>query len=192
MSNQTITLEDVAKTHWFPVPDGFLLLDINSGSVMRIDEATYECLDRIASLCDPEPEDREIIDELAELKNQGLLFTEDAYLGKYEPPAPVLKSLCLNICHDCDLRCKYCFASTGSFGGKRARMSFETGAAALDYLLEHSGARRFLEVDFFGGEPLLNIGVVQQLVAYGRRREQNFGKTLRFTFTTNCRLGGGK
>lgn len=186
MSNQTITLEDVAKTHWFPVPDGFLLLDINSGSVMRIDEATYECLDRIASLCDPEPEDEEIIDELAELKNQGLLFTEDAYLGKYEPPAPVLKSLCLNICHDCDLRCKYCFASTGSFGGKRARMSFETGAAALDYLLEHSGARRFLEVDFFGGEPLLNIGVVQQLVAYGRRREQDFGKTLRFTFTTNC------
>lgn len=183
---QNITANELAKIHWFAVPDGFLLLDINSGSVLRIDEDTANCLERLQAGEQPLADDAEILAELAELKQQGLLFSDDAYQDKYEPPAPVLKSLCLNVCHDCDLRCRYCFASTGSFGGKRARMSFEVGAAALDYLLEHSGKRRFLEVDFFGGEPLLNINVVKQLVAYGREREKEYGKTLRFTFTTNC------
>ncbi|MCI9044791.1 MAG: thioether cross-link-forming SCIFF peptide maturase [Peptococcaceae bacterium] len=185
---EQITATDLAKLHWFAVPDGFLLLDINSGSVMRIDEDTAACLDKLQEGVEvaADSAEAEILAELAQLRADGLLFTEDAYQDKYQPPAPVLKSLCLNVCHDCDLRCRYCFASTGSFGGKRARMSFEVGAAALDYLLEHSGARKFLEVDFFGGEPLLNIKVVQQLVAYGREREKDFGKTLRFTFTTNC------
>lgn len=185
---EQITAADLAKLHWFAVPDGFLLLDINSGSVMRIDKDTAACLDKLQEGVEVAAgsAEAEILAELAQLRADGLLFTEDAYQDKYQPPASVLKSLCLNVCHDCDLRCRYCFASTGSFGGKRARMSFEVGAAALDYLLEHSGARKFLEVDFFGGEPLLNIKVVQQLVAYGREREKDFGKTLRFTFTTNC------
>lgn len=185
MEKNRITQAELANVHWFNVPDGILLLDVNSGSVLRIDEETAACLERLRNGESLE-EDAPIIEELCELKGEGLLFSEDAYLGKYIPPAPVLKSLCLNICHDCDLRCRYCFASTGSFGGKRSMMSFETGAAALDYLLTHSGARRFLEVDFFGGEPLLNIDVVKRLVAYGREREKEFGKTLRFTFTTNC------
>ncbi len=186
MEKSKIAPEEAQKLHWFPVPDGWLLLDVNSGSVMRIDAATAKCLDKIAAGEALSPEEDEIAAELLELKEQGVLFSEDAYLGKYIPPAPVLKSLCLNICHDCDLRCRYCFASTGSFGGKRSMMSFETGAKALDYVLEHSGNRKFLEVDFFGGEPLLNIKVVKQLVAYGREREKEYGKTFRFTFTTNC------
>ena len=186
MLMQNFDVSELTKVHWFPTPDGWLLLDINSGSVMRIDEDTVKCLDKLHTGEELSAEEQEIAKELAALKEEQVLFTDDAYLGKYIPPAPVLKSLCLNICHDCDLRCRYCFASTGSFGGKRTMMNFETGAAALDYLLTHSGIRKFLEVDFFGGEPLLNIDVVQKLVAYGREREKEFGKTLRFTFTTNC------
>lgn len=181
-----INAEDLARLHWFAVPDGWLLLDINSGSVMRIDGQTAAVLQKLAAGGELAAAEREIAAELNDLREQGLLFTEDAYQGKYIPPAPVLKSLCLNICHDCDLRCRYCFASTGSFGGQRSMMSFETGAKALDYVLEHSGARKFLEIDFFGGEPLLNIEVVKRLVAYGREREKAYGKTFRFTFTTNC------
>lgn len=186
MNFAEITGEALARLHWFSVPDGWILLDINSGSVMRIDEDTATVLDKLAKCEELSADEQEIAAELVELKEQGVLFTDDAYEGKYIPPAPVLKSLCLNICHDCDLRCRYCFASTGSFGGHRSMMSFETGAKALDYVLEHSGLRKFLEIDFFGGEPLLNIDVVQRLVAYGREREKAYGKTFRFTFTTNC------
>ncbi len=181
-----ISKEDINNIHWFESPDGYLLLDVNSGTVLRIDEETATCLDKIAAESELSAEEAQIVEELLELKAEGLIFTEDAYLGKYIPPAPVLKSMCINICHDCDLRCRYCFAATGSFGGKRTMMDFETGAKALDYLLTHSGARIFLEVDFFGGEPMMNYEVVKQLVAYGRSKEAEFKKTFRFTFTTNC------
>ncbi len=190
---------DMERIHYFAAPDTNVLLDINSGSIFRVDHETIavlECLKennghwdktRQALAVDKDNGDKqEILADLAALTAEGQLFAADAYVGKYQPPAPVLKSLCINICHDCDLRCRYCFASTGSFGGKRTKMPFAVGAKALDYLLEHSGHRKFLEVDFFGGEPLMNIDVVRQLVDYGRQREKAYGKTIRFTFTTNC------
>ena len=180
--------------HYFAAPDGHILLDVNTGSVYRIDQAAVDALDGLAAAeghwqqaaTQLPAAALEALEALAELTQNGQLFAKDIYAGRYQPPQPVLKSMCINICHDCDLRCRYCFASTGSFGGKRTKMPFEVGAKALDYLLEHSGHRKFLEVDFFGGEPLMNIDVVKQLVAHGRKRQEDFGKIFRFTFTTNC------
>ncbi|MDD4571093.1 MAG: thioether cross-link-forming SCIFF peptide maturase [Clostridia bacterium] len=180
--------------HFFAAAEDFLLLDVNSGNIFIIDEPTMVALNALLTVKgnwkDAEDllsgEAGEALRELYELTVAGELFTPDAYFGKYEPPAPVLKSLCLNISHDCDLRCAYCFASTGSFGGKRLNMPLEVATAAIDYLLENSADRRTLEVDFFGGEPLMNIDVVMVTVAYAKEQEKQYNKQIRFTFTTNC------
>jgi len=178
-----------------------IVLDVNSGGVHLVDELTYDLLDNVeppfAAECPQNvvdklsksysPKDiRECYDEIVELYNDKILFSEDDYekYAQYSVASPV-KAMCLNIAHDCQLRCKYCFASTGDFGKGRKLMSFETGKHAIDFLLENSGDRPNLELDFFGGEPLMNFGVVKQVVEYARSREKEYNKKFRFTITTN-------
>ena len=128
------------------------------------------------------------LDDIKELTREGRLFTEDvyeSYVGEVKKRKTVVKALCLHIAHDCNLACKYCFAEEGEYHGRRALMSYEVGRKALDFLIQNSGSRRNLEVDFFGGEPLMNWQVVKDLVAYGREQEKLHGKHFRFTLTTN-------
>ena len=136
----------------------------------------------------PEGVCREAVGEILELKAAGMLFSEDpyaAYADTLQKRETVVKAMCLHIAHDCNLACAYCFAEEGEYHGRRALMSFETGKAALDFLVKNSGNRVNLEVDFFGGEPLLNWQVVKDLVAYGRSLEEPYHKKFRFTLTTN-------
>ena len=178
-----------------------IVLDVNSGGVHLVDELTYDLLDNVCPPFEAEcpvsiveklsasysPEDiRECYAEIVELYNDKILFSEDDYekYAQYSVASPV-KAMCLNIAHDCQLRCRYCFASTGDFGKGRKLMSFETGKHAIDFLLENSGDRPNLELDFFGGEPLMNFGVVKQVVEYARSREKEYNKKFRFTITTN-------
>lgn len=180
-----------------------IILDICSGSVHAVDDVTYDLIagfentERDALISEisskyPDIDSKEIgeiYDELLQLKEDGKLFTED----EFEPKAGVLKAktngvvkaLCLHIAHTCNLNCEYCFASQGKYHGERSVMSFEVGKRALDFLIENSGSRRNLEVDFFGGEPLMNFEVVKQLVEYARSVEKEAGKNFRFTLTTN-------
>jgi uncharacterized protein len=182
--------------------NGFnIVLDVNSGGVHLVDDMTYDLLDLIEppfenecpqqvldKLADkyPAEEISTCYDEIVELYNDKILFSEDDYekYAKYSVASPV-KAMCLNIAHDCQLRCKYCFASTGDFGKGRKLMSLETGKHAIDFLLENSGDRPNLELDFFGGEPLMNFNVVKQIVEYARSREKEYNKKFRFTITTN-------
>lgn len=179
-----------------------IVLDVNSGAVHVVDDVTY---DVIALLEDqpglgneeisvilkdkyPESDIREAYAEVQELKENGELFTEDVYephIKDFKKQPTVVKALCLHIAHDCNLACKYCFAEEGEYHGRRALMSYETGKQALDFLVANSGSRKNLEVDFFGGEPLMNFDVVKQLVAYGREQEKLHDKHFRFTLTTN-------
>ena len=132
----------------------------------------------------------EAVDEIQALIDEGLLFSVDPY-EEYLPQwskQTVVKALCLHIAHDCNLRCKYCFAGTGEYLGERSLMSLEVGKKAIDFLIENSGNRRNLEVDFFGGEPLMNFDVVKEIVHYARSRESDSGKNFRFTITTNVLL----
>ena len=180
-----------------------IVLDVCSGSVHVVDEVAYEIIARF------EGGDREAIlramgekfpelsrEDIAEcyaqvegLKAAGKLFAPDTFApmaGQLkQKTAGVVKALCLHIAHTCNLNCSYCFASQGKYHGERAVMSYEGGKRALDFLMEHSGTRRNLEVDFFGGEPLMNFQVVKDLVAYARSVEQERGKNFRFTLTTN-------
>lgn len=179
-----------------------IVLDSNSGSVHAVDEVAFEVIDKyesrskeeiILELCDKYPEItaddiEEIFQDIEELKKEGKLFSEDKFKNlqidiKARPTQ--LKALCLHIAHDCNMCCKYCFAGEGEYSGDRSLMSFEVGKRALDFLIEQSGSRKNLEVDFFGGEPLLNFDVVKQLVAYARSIEKEKGKNFRFTLTTN-------
>lgn len=177
-----------------------MVLDVNSGSVHVVDDVTYDVLslmdqgkqeeDILQTLKSgyPEQEIRDAMQECQELKEAGMLFTEDIYEGAIEMFAErptVVKALCLHIAHDCNLACRYCFAEEGEYHGRRALMSLEVGKKALDFLIANSGARRNLEVDFFGGEPLMNWQVVKDLVAYGREQEKIHNKNFRFTLTTN-------
>ena len=178
-----------------------ILLDVNSGGVHIIDDLTYDMLDNISPPLEEKcPEnivnklskvyDRDEIyecyDEIVSLYNDKILFSEDDY-EKFAltSVASPIKAMCLHVAHDCNLRCKYCFASTGDYKEGRMLMSLETGKKALDFLIEKSGDRKFLEVDFFGGEPTVNFDVVKQLVEYGRSREAEANKKFRFTITTN-------
>ena len=179
-----------------------IVLDSNSGSVHAVDEVAFEVIDKyesrskeeiILELCAKYPEItaddiEEIFQDIDELKKEGKLFSEDKFKDlqidiKARPTQ--LKALCLHIAHDCNMCCKYCFAGEGEYSGDRSLMSFEVGKRALDFLIEQSGSRKNLEVDFFGGEPLLNFDVVKQLVAYARSIEKEKGKNFRFTLTTN-------
>lgn len=177
-----------------------IVLDVNSGAVHVVDEVTYDVISLFEELdADsiieklgqeyPEEDIREVIEEVKQLKEDGQLFTEDIYqpfVEKFkETRQTVVKALCLHIAHDCNLACKYCFAEEGEYHGRRALMSFEVGKKALDFLVANSGNRVNLEVDFFGGEPLMNWDVVKQLVEYGRSLEEPNNKKFRFTLTTN-------
>lgn len=185
--------------HTFCVDGRYLALDVDSGTVHMLDELGYEVVSRweesapeeiVRALADrfPEEEIREGIGEVRALQESGTLFSHDEDLHKAPADADpgVIKAMCLLVAHDCNLRCRYCFASTGTFHGKRLLMPAEIGKKALDFLVARSGSRRHLEVDFFGGEPMLNFPVVKELVAYGRELEKKHGKVFRFTITTNA------
>ena len=178
-----------------------IVLDTNSGGVHVVDDITYDLLDNVKPPFDSECPQKVIdklsifypvenivscYNEIVELYNDKILFSEDDYerFAKYSVASPV-KAMCLNIAHDCNLRCKYCFASTGDFGTGRKIMTFETGKRAIDFLIEKSEDRENLELDFFGGEPLMNFDTVKQIVEYARSREKECGKHFRFTITTN-------
>ena len=186
-----------------------IVLDVYSGSVHIVDEVAYDIIgmyeeksrEEIVDLIMAQyagredvtlPEVEECIDQIGQLKEMGKLFTPDTFrpmAGELKArTSGVVKALCLHVAHTCNLNCSYCFASQGKYHGDRAVMSFEVGKQALDFLIEHSGTRRNLEVDFFGGEPLMNFDVVKQLVAYAREREKEAGKNFRFTLTTNGML----
>ena len=177
-----------------------ILMDVPSGSVHLADDIFFDTVKALSETEDAEAvvrelsgkyeegELREVLEEVEELKKDGTLFTEEGYrpaMEVFEKHKTVVKALCLHIAHDCNLACRYCFAEEGEYHGRRALMSFETGKKALDYLVAHSGTRRNLEVDFFGGEPLMNWQVVKDLVAYGRSIEKEADKNFRFTLTTN-------
>lgn len=195
--------------HQYKLGGWNIVLDTCSGSVHVVDEAAYdiialykekpreeilrEILEKYA--CRPEITPAEVeacLDAVGELEKAGKLFTPDAFApmaGDFKARSGnVVKALCLHVAHTCNLNCSYCFASQGKFHGERALMPFEVGKRALDFLMENSGSRRNLEVDFFGGEPLMNWDVVKRLVAYARSVEKERGKNFRFTLTTNGML----
>ena len=183
-----------------------IVLDVCSGSVHVVDEAAYDMIamfedkekeivlqemkEKYAGHEDVTPQDlEECYEQIAVLKDSGKLFAPDRFepmAGRLkEKTAGVVKALCLHIAHTCNLNCSYCFASQGKYHGDRAVMSFEVGKQALDFLVANSGSRKNLEVDFFGGEPLMNFDVVRELVAYARSIEKEHNKKFRFTLTTN-------
>ncbi|MCD8301075.1 MAG: thioether cross-link-forming SCIFF peptide maturase [Clostridiales bacterium] len=176
-----------------------IVLDVNSGAVHVVDDVTYDIISLYEdnspeeiveklSRTYPKEELAESLGEIRELVDDGVLFSPDIYEdcipSRTDSPA-VVKALCLHIAHDCNLACRYCFAGEGEYHGRRELMSFEVGRQALDFLIANSGHRRNLEVDFFGGEPLMNWEVVKELVAYGREQEKLHDKNFRFTLTTN-------
>ena len=189
-----------------------IVMDVNSGSVHVVDDLIYDMVEvlngeipeldepqklpkeavekTVAALKDryPEAEIREAMEDIQELIDREELFTKDTYsqyVTDFKQRKTVVKALCLHIAHDCNLACRYCFAEEGEYHGRRALMSYEVGKKALDFLIANSGTRRNLEVDFFGGEPLMNWDVVKRLVEYGRSQEEAHNKKFRFTITTN-------
>ncbi|MCI8690824.1 MAG: thioether cross-link-forming SCIFF peptide maturase [Oscillibacter sp.] len=189
-----------------------IVLDTCSGGIHVVDDVAYdvialyenhtpeeitaELLEKYQDRPDVTPEElAECIADVAELAATGQLYTPDTFAsmaGDFkERSGDVVKALCLHVAHTCNLNCSYCFASQGKYHGDRALMSFEVGKQALDFLIKHSGSRTNLEVDFFGGEPLMNWEVVKQLVAYARTQEEPHGKKFRFTLTTNGMLIDG-
>lgn len=185
--------------HRMKVNGDMAVLDVNSGAVHLIDKPVYDVLgvftghndeETIAALQDTyEPEElREILGELHLLMEQGLLFSPEFAVPDTFAAEPVLKSLCLHVAHDCNLRCKYCFADTGDFGGHRELMSSETGKKAIDFAIAGSKKRHNLEIDLFGGEPLVNFGVVKEIIHYARQREKETDKNIKLTLTTNGTL----
>jgi len=184
--------------HKFYQDNTYMVMDVNSGAVHVIDKLAYDVLDfygnketkEIVELLKENyssVEVEEAIKELDLIKEEGLLFVDDRYFNHdgFKNKKPVVKALCLHIAHDCNIRCKYCFASQGDFKGDRSFMSVEVGKKAIDFLLEKSGSRHNLEVDFFGGEPLMNFETIKEIVDYGREQEKNYNKNIRFTMTTN-------
>lgn len=182
--------------------NGFnIVIDVNSGAVHVLDDCSFDILselsDNVPAAVPQEiyeklssnyskEEIEESYDELLELYNSELLFSKDEEYERFlDLSASPVKSMCLNVAHDCNLGCEYCFASKGNFGGNRELMSFDIGKKAIDFLIKESGARHNLEVDFFGGEPLMNFDVVKQIVNYARSIEKKHNKNFRFTITTN-------
>ncbi len=192
--------------HTFEMFDKYIALDVNSGCVHELDKLSYDVLNFLdIKGLDPEDDEAlfktvgefrreyssediaEVIEDLAELKRNDMLWAEDdfVYNDELKKNAPV-KAMCLHISHDCNLRCKYCFADEGKYHTDcRELMSAETGKRAMDYLVRNSGSRRNLEVDFFGGEPLMNFEAVKEIVSYARELEKKHDKVFRFTITTN-------
>lgn len=184
-----------------------IVMDVNSGAVHVVDDLVYQLVPLLELLVKEKKDKGEILDfvkaqqlpyteeetaeavgEILLLAQEGQLYTEDIYenyIDSFKKRETVVKALCLHIAHDCNLACRYCFAEEGEYHGRRAIMSYEVGKKALDFLVANSGNRTNLEVDFFGGEPLMNWEVVKQLVAYGRSLEEEHHKKFRFTITTN-------
>ena len=181
-----------------------IVLDTCSGAVHVVDEIAYDIIAMfknksteeivkhiLSTYTDEEITEQDILDcieDVKTLEKNGKLYTPDTYEGMafdFKNRNTVIKALCLHVAHTCNLNCEYCFASQGKYHGERALMSFEVGKRALDFLIENSGTRRNLEVDFFGGEPLMNWDVVKELVSYARVQEKIHNKNFRFTLTTN-------
>jgi len=183
--------------HKYKFKDQYIVIDVNSGAIHIVSEIVYDILDFyqedrdeiVANLSHKYGEANilEALDEIEALVKEEMLFTEDSQVSMHilEERDAVIKAMCLHVAHDCNMKCKYCFGDTGAFEGERSLLSLETGKKAIDFLLKNSGSRRNLEIDFFGGEPLLNFDVVKELVAYGEKAQEDYGKNIRFTITTN-------
>ena len=185
--------------HKFQFEDNNILMDVHSGAIHIIDDIAYEIVEDVIALPKAEvlakyegkyakEELEEAVEELLTLKAEGMLDTEDTYkdlVPAFLNREPVVKALCLHVAHDCNLKCKYCFAGEGEYHGDRGMMSLEVGKAAIDFLAKNSAHRKNIEVDFFGGEPLMNFEVVKGVVDYARSVEKETGKNFRFTMTTN-------
>lgn len=184
--------------HKFKMQGKNIVVDVNSGAVHVIDDIAFDVLDyyktdsksdilvKLSSKYE-QSKIEEAVEEIEGLEKEGLLYSEDVY-ENYIPlwnRKPVVKALCLHIAHDCNLRCKYCFASTGDFGTGRKLMDAETGKRAIDFVIRESGNRKHLEVDFFGGEPMMNFEVVKEILEYAKEKEKEAGKVFKFTITTN-------
>ena len=182
-----------------------IVLDTCSGSIHTVDDLAYDIIalykekkveEIISLMLEKYKDDKSItkeeilscIDDIKELENEGSLFSKDIYediAKNFKTNKQEIKALCLHVAHTCNLNCEYCFASQGKYHGERALMPFEVGKRALDFLIKNSGTRHNLEVDFFGGEPLMNFDVVKKLVKYAREKEKEYNKNFRFTLTTN-------
>ena len=201
-----VTDKEQKMIHAYKMNGYNIILDQNSGCVHSVDEVAYDIITRyenedkesikkyiLEKYCDFDDVTEEDIEECFEdiemLKAQGKLFSEDIFeptADEFKNRQSVIKAICLHVAHGCNLNCEYCFAGKGEYGGAdKGLMSLEVGKRALDFLIEQSGNRKNLEVDFFGGEPLLNWEVCKELVRYGREKEKQFGKNFRFTLTTN-------
>jgi uncharacterized protein len=173
------------------VKDTYLLLDVESGALHRVDEPAYSVVRALEQGWDiyalpyPERQIREIAEEVELLRGSGSYGAPEPAVPEGIAEKGVIKSLCLHVAHDCNLRCRYCFADTGEFHGARSMMPREVAEKALDFLIARSGNRKHLEVDLFGGEPLMNMDTVRSAVAYGRELERIHGKEIHFTITTN-------
>lgn len=177
--------------HAFEYRGTYLVLDVESGAVHEVDKPSFDVISALeqGNAVDALPYSHTIIDEILEeieqLKKENLFDTKAPDAPKSNGAASPIKSMCLNVAHDCNLRCAYCFAETGEFHGGRMLMPFETAKAALDMLIKRSGGRYHLEVDLFGGEPLMNWDTVKRTVEYGRELEKKHNKHINFTITTN-------
>jgi len=184
--------------HKFKMFNKNIVVDVNSGAVHDVSDVVYDVLDK------PEGSSLQVVtdglsekysiedikegyDEICQLREMNMLYSEDSYgdIAQSINKKPLVKALCLHICHDCNLRCEYCFAGTGSFCGERSMMSEEVGKRAIDFVIANSGTRRNIEVDFFGGEPLMNFEVVKKIADYAKEQGEKHDKVFRLTLTTN-------
>ncbi|WMM26834.1 thioether cross-link-forming SCIFF peptide maturase [Tissierella sp. MB52-C2] len=190
-------MDKSSKMHKFFLNNKYLVLDVNTGAVHVVDKIVYEILDFYGEKTKDEiigmfksvygaKAVEDVYKEIEELVKEGLLLSDDIDISNFKyNESNIVKAMCLHVAHDCNLKCNYCFASQGNFKGEKSMMSLEVGKKSLEYLAKNSGARRNLEVDFFGGEPLMNFELVKDLVDYGRTLEKEYNKNFRFTITTN-------
>lgn len=190
--------------HKFKVADDYFVMDVNSGAVHMIDKLVYDMLDENNDEIAPLSEIKKSLDEkynvsdieeayseIKSLVDGGMLYSKDLYEGvasKLLKENMYIKALCLNIAHDCNMRCKYCFAHKGDYWGKKEVMPPEVAKKAIDFVIKHSGPRKNIEVDLFGGEPLLAFDTVKEVISYARKIEGKYNKNIRFTITTNATM----
>lgn len=190
--------------HKFIQNDDYYVIDVNSGSLHMVDELVYDILDENKlqneqmiieglKLKYSKEDITEALKDINELISEGLLYSEDLYeqiakKSDKDESSSYIKALCLNIIHDCNLRCKYCFADEGEYKGSRKTMSAEVGKKAIDFVINKSGPRKNIEVDLFGGEPLMAFEIIKQIVDYAKKQEKIYNKNIRFTMTTNATL----
>ena len=193
---------DCDRIHFYQYNDVYILIDINSDSIHQIDQMTFDLLSFLKEFGSAETavskmeesgydaeEVREVLAEIDELMEEGILFSSPDEITSFIPEQdPIVKAMCLHIAHDCNLRCPYCFAEQGPYGGDLSMMDAETGKAAIDFLFDISGNRKNLNIDFFGGEPLMNFDVVRELILYIGDKAKKTGKIPELTLTTNAVL----